>query len=382
MRRPEAPSRLTTTPLRVGVLGAGTVGGEVVRAFLDRSPRLAPSDGRQLVLVGVAVRDLARARSAGIPDDLLTDAPAHLVASPDVDVIVELMGGQEPARTLVLGALCTGKAVVTANKALLAAHGPELEAASRGAGSPLRFEASVGGGIPVLSPLAADLAGNRVTSIRGIVNGTTNFILTAMAREGRSYDEMLREAQARGYAESDPAADVEGLDAASKLVILARLAFGAWIDAESISRRPLRRGGGEGAAGMTGVTAEDVAAAIDHGRVIKLIASARLRDDGSLEASVLPTAVFAASALGSTDGVLNRIEVEAEPVGSVAFTGPGAGGAATSSAILGDLVAIARGGSSTWAGLAPAVERSPIAVHRPEGPTFDAPSGACYPMAE
>ncbi len=373
---------LERTPLRVGVLGAGTVGGEVIRAFLARSPRLAPADGRPLVLAGVAVRDIPRARASGVPDDLLTDAPAHLVASPDIDVLVEVMGGQEPARTLILGALASGKAVVTANKALLAAHGPELEAAARASGAPLRFEASVGGGIPVLSPLASDLAANRVSSVRGIVNGTTNYILTAMAREGLAYDDVLADAQARGYAEADPTADVEGLDAAAKLVILMRLAFGAWIEPTSVERRPLVRGGGRGAAGITGVTADDVAAVLDHGRVLKLVAAARVLDDGSFEASVLPSAVFGATALATTDGVLNRVEIEASPVGSVAFAGPGAGGAATSSAVLGDLVAIARGGSSTWAGLPAAVERSAIAVRAPAGETFEAPSGACYPTAE
>ena len=292
------------------------------------------------------------------------------------------MGGQEPARTLILGALASGKAVVTANKALLAAHGPELEAAARASGAPLRFEASVGGGIPVLSPLASDLAANRVSSVRGIVNGTTNYILTAMAREGLAYDDVLADAQARGYAEADPTADVEGHDAAAKLVILVRLAFGAWIEPTSVERRPLVRGGGRGAAGITGVTADDVAAVLGHGRVLKLVAAARVLDDGSFEASVLPSAVFGATALAATDGVLNRVEIEASPVGSVAFAGPGAGGAATSSAVLGDLVAIARGGSSTWAGLPAAVERSAIAVRAPAGDTFEAPSGACYPTAE
>jgi homoserine dehydrogenase len=368
--------------VRVGVLGAGTVGREVVRALLDGSPRLAPRDGRPLVLGGVAVRDLDGAQTGGIPGSLLTDAPAHLVADAGVDVVVEVMGGLEPARTLILGALSAGKAVVTANKAVLAAHGAELEAAARATGASLRFEASVGGGIPVLSPIASDLAANRILSVRGIVNGTTNLILTAMARERGSYADVLAEAQAHGYAEADPTADVEGLDAAAKLVILVRLAFGVWVDPASVPRSPSRSDGRDGRPGITGVTAEDVAAAIDHGRVIKLIAGGRRLDDGSLEAGVLPTAVFGATALGSTDGVLNRIEVEAEPVGSVAFAGPGAGGAATSSAVLGDLVAIARGASSTWAGLPPAVERSATRVVAPGGAAFQAPSGACYPLAE
>ena len=251
---------MSLQPLRVGVLGAGTVGREVVRALLERSPRLTPADGSPLVLAGVAVRDVERAKDAGIPEALLTDAPAHLVASPEVDVIVEVMGGDEPARTLVLAALANGRAVVTANKHLLAHHGPDLERASRAADSPLRFEASVGGGIPVLGPLALDLAGNRIARVRGIVNGTTNFILTAMAREGRDYADVLAEAQARGYAEADPTADVEGLDAVNKLVILARLAFGVWIDPASVGNRPGTTSGAAGAPGITGVTAEDIAA--------------------------------------------------------------------------------------------------------------------------
>ena len=376
---------MSPAPLGVGVLGAGTVGREVVRALLDedRRARLAPADGRPLRLAGVAVRDLGKARGSGVPEALLTDAPAHLVADAGIDVLVELMGGLEPARTLVLAALASGKAVVTANKALLAAHGLELESAARSAGAPLRFEASVGGGIPVLSPLASDLAANRVTAIRGIVNGTTNYILTAMAREGRGYDEVLREAQELGYAEADPTADVEGHDAAAKLVLLVRLAFGAWVDPAAIPLRPRSCASDTlGAPGITGVTAADTAAALDNGRVLKLVASGRRLDDGSLEAGVVPTALFAATALGSTDGVQNRIEVEAEPVGTIAFAGPGAGGAATSSAVLGDLVAIARGGGSTWAGLPSAITRWDGGVRAPSGATFAAPSGACYPMAE
>jgi homoserine dehydrogenase len=234
-----------------------------------------------------------------------------------------------------------------------------------------------------LSPLAADLAANQVLSIRGIVNGTTNAILTAMAREGTAYADALAEAQANGYAEADPTADVEGHDAASKLVILLRLAFGAWVDPAAIPRRPtVRDTASLGLPGITGVTAADVAAATDQGRVMKLLASGRRRSDGSLEAGVLPSALFGATPLGSTDGVQNRIEIEAEPVGSVAFAGPGAGGAATSSAVLGDLVAIARGGGSTWAGLPPVTSRWDGGVVMPAGPAFAAPSGACYPLAE
>jgi len=337
----------------VAVLGAGTVGREVVAALLERRPELIAADGASLELTGVAVRDVDRARAGGVPAALLTDAPAHLVADPATDVIVELIGGDEPARTLIAAALGAGKAVVTANKHVLAHHGAALEAVARRTGAPLRFEAAVGGGIPVLGPLASDLAANRVRAIRGIVNGTTNYILAAMAEEGREYEEVLTAAQAAGYAEADPSGDVEGHDAANKLVILVRLAFGCWLDPVDV-RLVASDGPGAGRPGITGIGADDIAAARRRGEAIKLIASAVLEADGRIDASVLPTLVGADTALGRTAGVLNRIEIEAEPVGTVAFSGPGAGGAATASAVLGDLMAIARDRGSTWAGLPPA----------------------------
>ncbi|HEU4572828.1 MAG TPA: homoserine dehydrogenase [Candidatus Limnocylindrales bacterium] len=339
--------------LRVAVLGAGTVGQEVVRALTDRPAELAPADGAALELAGIAVRDLGRARAAGIPHELLTDAPAHLVAGADTDVIVELMGGDEPAHTLIAAALAAGKAVVTANKHVIAHHGPELEATARRTGAALRFEAAVGGGIPILGPLATDLAANRVKAVRGIVNGTTNYVLTAMTQDGSDYGAALAAAQAAGYAEADPSGDVEGHDAVNKLVILARMAFGVWLDPADI-RTVADEGPGAGRPGISGVGAGDIAAAAERGDVVKLVASARRDADGSIVATVLPTPVPAESPLGRTGGVLNRIEIEAEPVGTVAFSGPGAGGPATSSAVLGDLVAIARGLGSTWAGLPPA----------------------------
>jgi homoserine dehydrogenase len=336
--------------LRVALLGAGTVGSAVIRGFLEHADRLAVAGGPRLELAGVATLDPDRARALGVPDDLITDAPAHLVAARDTDIVVELMGGLDPARTLVRAALEDGKPVVTANKALLAAHGPELEAIARRSGSALRFEASVGGGIPVLGPLGGDLAVNRVTEVRGIVNGTTNFILTAMAEEGRAYADVLAAAQAAGYAEADPTADVEGGDAASKVVILARLAFGGWLAPQAVVRSAPRLRG-PGAPGITGVTARDVAGAAEHGLVLRLVAMARPGPDGQIAASVVLTAVPADSPLGRTRGVLNRIEVDGWPIGSVAFAGPGAGGDATSSAVLGDLVSVARGAGSTWAAL-------------------------------
>ena len=344
---------MTRAPLRVAVLGAGTVGREVVRALLERSDRLCATDGARLELVGVACRNLARARESGIPSELLTDAPAHLVASAETDIVVELMGGDEPARTLISAALGAGKPVVTANKHVVAHHGPDLEAAARRTGAALRFEAAVGGGIPILGPLASDLAANEITRVRGIVNGTTNYILSAMARDGLSYASVLADAQALGYAEADPAGDVEGDDAVNKLVILARLAFGAWLDPASISRRPpTARGSGQ--PGIVGVSDADLGGAAAFGLTIKLLANARPAETG-LAAAVVASAVPADGAFARTDGVTNRIEVDASPLGTVSVAGPGAGGAATSSAVLGDLVAVARGLSSTWAGLPPAI---------------------------
>jgi homoserine dehydrogenase len=335
-------------PLRVAVLGAGTVGREVIRGLLDDRDRLRPAGGAALRLVGVAVRDLEAARARGIPQELLGDAPAHLVASPDTDVVVELLGGDEPARTLVAAALSAGKPVVTANKHVVAHHGAELEAITRRTSAALRFEAAVGGGIPVLGPLAAELAANRLTSVRGIVNGTTNHILSEIADRRGTYEAVLRDAQERGYAEADPSGDVEGRDAINKLVILARLAFGGWLDPATVTDSPpsLR---GRGSRGITGVTAPDLAGAKSLGLMLRLIASATPDTAG-----VVPTAVPADSPLGRTGGVRNRIEISGEPVGTVGFDGPGAGGGATSSAVLGDLVALARGEGSTWAGLPPA----------------------------
>jgi homoserine dehydrogenase len=373
---------VSVQPLRVGVIGAGTVGREVIRAFLDRSPRLAPPDGAPLLLTAVAEKFTERAIASGIPESLLTDAPAHMIASGDVDIVVETMGGAEPARTLISAALSTGKSVVTANKHVIAHFGPELERLARETGATLRFEAAVGGGIPLLGPIALDLAANRISRVRGIVNGTTNFILTAMAREGRDYAEVLAEAQARGYAEADPTADVEGLDALNKLVILARLAFGAWIEPAAVGNRPGMTTGAQGAPGITGVTAGDVASLAAEGRILRLIATTRLAEDGAIEASVVPTAVPAGSSFGRCDGVLNRVEVDGVPVGRVAFEGPGAGGPAAAAAVLSDLVAIARGVGSTWAGLPAAVERSALAVRPVAAECVAAPSGACYPVGD
>jgi homoserine dehydrogenase len=372
---------MSGAPLRVGVLGAGTVGREVVGALLERSAELRPDDGVGLVLGAVAVRDVRRAVDAGIPAELVSDAPAHVVADDDVDVVVELMGGGEPARTLIDAALSMGKPVVTANKHVLAHHGPELETTARRTGAAIRFEAAVGGGIPVLGPLASDLAANRVRRVRGIVNGTTNFILSAMTDETAplEYADALAEAQRLGYAEADPTADVEGLDAVNKLMILARLAFGRWIDPEAIATRP---DGADGPAGpgITTVGLADQADARAAGRIIRLLATAELDDGGALAAAVMPTALPRDSALGRTAGVRNRIEVDAVPVGRIGFDGPGAGGAATSSAVLGDLVAIARGAGSTWGPRSAAGTARINTVAPPARDLLTTASGIRYPI--
>ena len=366
--------------LRVAVLGAGTVGREVVGALLERPEALRPAGGAALELAGIAVRDPARAIDRGIPASLVSDAPAHLVAAPDIDVVVELMGGDEPAHTLIGAALSMGKTVVTANKHVIAHHGPELESVARRTGTALRFEASVGGGIPVLAPLAGDLAANKVQRVRGIVNGTTNFILTAMTHPDApvEYGEALAEAQRLGYAEADPTADVEGVDAVNKLVILARLAFDRWIEPMAIATRPDGVDGQAGA-GITTVSMADQEDARAAGRIIRLVATAEASADGVIAAAVLPTALAADSPLGQTAGVRNRVEIDADPVGGVGFDAPGAGGPATSSAVLGDLVAIAAGAGSTWGPRPPAGAGTGV-VAAPVRDTLRARSGIAYPM--
>jgi homoserine dehydrogenase len=338
-------------PLRVALLGLGTVGGAVARGLLEGGEHLArATGGRPIHLVAVGVRDPERPRAVLLPRSVVRSADlAAIAGDPGVDVVVELLGGTEPAGELIATALAGGRSVVTANKALLARRGAELEARARRSGASLRFEASVGGGIPLLAPLAADLAANRWRVLGGIVNGTTNFVLSAMAGTGADYGAALAQAQALGYAESDPSGDVEGRDAADKLAILVRLAFGAWPDVAAIRRAPPAVEG-DGAPGITGVTAAQVAAAAALGLGIRLVARATRADDG-IAASVMPTVVPAGSPLGRTMGVANLVELDGEPIGRLALGGPGAGSGATSSAVLGDLVAIARDIGSTWAGL-------------------------------
>lgn len=332
-------------PMRVAILGLGTVGRAVAERLVDTGWRNGVKE-RGLVapdLAVVAVREPSRARGVGLPRTVeITDLLDDVVVRPDVDIVVELIGGVEPAGRLILAALRQGHSVVTANKTLLAARGRDLEEAARAGGASLRFEAAVGGGVPVLTPLVRDLSADRIRAVGGILNGTTNFILTAMVRDGADYKDALADAQRLGYAEADPTADVEGFDAAAKLVVLVRLAFGAWLDPADVRRT-----------GITGVTSTDLARVAQDGDVIKLVARAERSTDGSVVASVQPTVVPTGSALGTTGGVTNIIEIAADPLGTIWFAGPGAGGATTASAVLADLLAIGRGEGSTWGSLPP-----------------------------
>ncbi|HST68021.1 MAG TPA: homoserine dehydrogenase [Mycobacteriales bacterium] len=314
--------------MRVALLGCGTVGTEVVRLLEEQAADLTARIGSPLELVGIAVR--RPARHPGVPASLLTTDAVALVNRPDVDVVVEVIGGLEPARGLLLDAMKTGKSVVTANKALLAEDGATLHAAARDAGVDLYYEASVAGAIPLLRPLRESLAGDRITRVLGIVNGTTNFVLSRMDSTGAGFAEALAEATALGYAEADPTADVDGFDAASKAAILAGLAFHTRVTAADVYRE-----------GISAVTAADVASAQAMGCTVKLLAICDRTED-SVGVRVHPAMIPRTHPLATVGDAFNAVYVEAEAAGQLMFYGRGAGGAPTASAVLGDLVAVAR----------------------------------------
>jgi homoserine dehydrogenase len=319
-------------PLRVAQLGCGVVGSEVVRLLTAQADDLAARIGAPLELVGIGVRRLDAPRAAHVPAALLTDDLAALVARPDVDVVVETMGGIEPARTLLLAAMRRGASVVTANKALLAEHGAELYGAADESGVDLYFEASVAGAIPLLRPLRESLAGDNVTRVLGIVNGTTNYILTKMDESGASFADALAEAQALGYAEADPTADVEGYDAAAKAAILAGLAFHTRVTLHDVHRE-----------GISRVSALDVATAQAMHHVVKLLAICERSSDGrGVSVRVHPAMIPVTHPLAGVREAYNAVFVESESAGQLMFYGRGAGGAPTASAVLGDLVAVGR----------------------------------------
>ncbi len=313
----------------IGIAGAGTVGGTLVRRLVEERAVVTAKTGLDLEVRRVAVRDASKERP-GIPSEIVTAEVMDLVDDPAVDLIVEVMGGLDPAGILVLAALRARKPVVTANKELVAARGPELFAAAAEAGVPLLFEAAVGGGIPIIRPLTETLAGEQVARVLGIVNGTTNFILTSMADEGVGYEEALAEAQRLGYAEADPTADVSGADAAAKAAILAGLAFGTWVAPDRVH-----------AEGITAISAADFRAADELGFVIRLLAVAERRGDG-VSARVHPLMLPVDHPLAAIRGATNAIYIEGPSVGELLFAGPGAGGEPTATAVLGDVIDAAR----------------------------------------
>jgi homoserine dehydrogenase len=320
--------------LRVALLGAGSVGAQVARLLLDHGDELAQRVGAPLELAGVAVRDLDAPRTADIPREYFTtDAEALILGA---DIVVELMGGIEPARSYILKAISSGADVITANKALLAAHGTELFEAADQVGAQLNYEAAVGGAIPIIRPLRDSLAGDRVHRILGIVNGTTNYILDRMDTEHATLEESLARATELGYAEADPTADIEGYDAAQKAAILARLAFHTDVPVTMVHRE-----------GITGITKQQVDQARDSGYVVKLLAicerlvDAKTGEEG-VSARVYPALVHRAHPLAAVHGANNAVFVEAEAAGSLMFYGAGAGGIETASAVLGDVVSAAR----------------------------------------
>ncbi|MFC5910794.1 homoserine dehydrogenase [Streptacidiphilus monticola] len=317
--------------LKVALLGCGVVGSEVARIMTTHAADLEARVGARVELAGVAVRRAGRPRP-GVPEELITTDAESLVKRPDIDVVVEVVGGIEPSRGLILSAFENGASVVSANKALLAADGAALHAAAAKHGVDLYYEAAVAGAIPLIRPLRESLAGDKVNRVLGIVNGTTNFILDKMDTTGAGYSEALEEATALGYAEADPTADVEGFDAAAKAAILAGIAFHTRVTAADVFRE-----------GITEVTAADIASAKAMGCVVKLLAICERSEDGqSVTARVHPAMIPLSHPLASVRGAYNAVFVEADAAGQLMFYGPGAGGSPTASAVLGDLVAVCR----------------------------------------
>ena len=356
-------------PLKVALLGCGTVGSAVLRLVHEQADDLAARIGRRVEIVGVAVR--RPDHHPDVPADLLTTDAHALVARDDVDLVVEVIGGLEPARSLLLAAFEAGKSVVSANKALLAEDGVALHAAAAKAGVDLYYEAAVAGAIPLLRPLRESLAGDQLRRVVGIVNGTTNYILSRMAETGHGFTEALAEATELGYAEADPTADVDGFDAAAKAAILASLAFHTPVTAADVYRE-----------GISAVTSTDVARAAEIGCTVKLLAicervpgngsPAHPGDGDSVAVRVHPAMIPTTHPLASVGGAFNAVFVEAEAAGQLMFYGQGAGGDATASAVLGDLVAVARNraagvagpGVTTYAGLpARPIAETPTRYH-------------------
>ena len=316
--------------LKVGMLGCGVVGSQIARLLVENKSDLTSRAGANLELVKVAVKNINTKRD-GISSSLLTDDAKSVVNDPEIDLIIEVIGGISPAKELILAAIKNGKSVVTANKALLAQAGAELYTAADNANVDLYYEAAVAGAIPILRPLRESLVGDQVLRIMGIVNGTTNYILTKMDESGTAFEDALKQAQALGFAEADPTADVEAIDAASKAAILAGLAFHSRVSDSDVYRE-----------GITKITATDVKVAKAMDMVIKLLAIAELTPGGEISVRVHPALLSRTHPLASVRESFNAVFVEAKSAGQLMFYGKGAGGEPTASAILGDLVAVAR----------------------------------------
>ena len=325
--------------VNVGLIGLGTVGSGVVEIFGRHGADFRRRVGVDVALTRFADRDTARFEQLGLPPEACTTEAADVIGDPDVDIVIELIGGTGVARSVVLDALKAGKSVVTANKALMATHGQEVMEAAERAGVDIMFEASVGGGIPIISPLKHQLTGNEISSVMGIVNGTTNYMLTRMAEDNLGYDAALAEAQAKGFAEADPTADVDGLDAAAKIAILASIAFNSRVVFEQVHHE-----------GIRDLTAQDIEYAAEMGYAIKLVAIARRTPDG-VDVRVHPTMIPKAHPLASVNGVYNAIYVIGDAVGETMFFGEGAGSLPAASAVVGDVIETARHISSGCLGL-------------------------------
>ena len=332
----------------MGLLGCGNVGGALAELIATEGAAVAERTGVHLEITRVAVRDVTKPRTPHLPDGVLTADTESVVTAPDVDVIVEMIGGVEPARTLLLDALKAGKPVVSANKELLAAAGAEMFEAASAAGVDLLFEAAVAGGIPLIRPLRESLAGERITRVMGIVNGTTNYMLTRMAEDGSSYDDALAEAQRLGYAEPDPTADVDGLDAGAKVAIIASIAFGGRVVADDVHCEGIRN-----------ITARDIAFADQLGYVVKLLAITD-QVDGRVGVRVHPAMVPKTHPLASVRDSFNAVFIEGEAVGELMLYGRGAGGMPTASALLGDLVDAAHNLRAGGAGRAPTLGQAKL----------------------
>lgn len=317
-------------PVKIGILGLGTVGGGTVQVLARNKDEIARRAGREIAVVAAAARDLDRPRSYSLDGIRLTEDAATVVADPEVEVVVELMGGIEPARTMVLEAIAAGKHVVTANKALIALHGNEIFARAQERGVVVAFEAAVAGGIPIIKALREGLAGNRIDWVAGIINGTGNFILSEMRDHGRDFADVLAEAQHLGYAEADPTFDVEGIDAAHKLCILAAIAFGIPLQFERVHIE-----------GISGITREDVTFAGELGYRIKHLGIAR-RTEAGFELRVHPTLIPERRLIANVDGVMNAVLVHGDAVGPTLYYGAGAGAEPTASAVVADLVDVVR----------------------------------------